>query len=205
MIKNIIFDLGNIVVPSPNFDMVKQFFENESDAITFTQKILGSELWEDLDLGKMTMIEAARLIKNQKLIDIANYDEVEKFMLNWFSMRTPNEEIVELGKKLKNVGYKIFILSNMSKESFEYLLNKYDFFSMVDGAVVSAYEKTKKPESKIFEILLNRYSLIPEECVLIDDTKENLKKANEFGIKGRSVIPNDYQDIINLLKENNVL
>lgn len=206
MIKNIIFDLGNVVVPCPNLDMVKQFFKNESDAIVFNEYIFKSEFWKRIDLGQMTMLEVAYQIREGKLVDVSDYDEVENFMLNWFSTRKANLDIIEVAKQLKNTGYKIYILSNMAKETFEFLSSKYDFFDMVDGAVVSAFEGVKKPDNKIFEILLDRYSLMAEECLLIDDddTNKTFEMANGIGIRGRRIKPNDVQDIKLLLKENGI-
>ena len=77
---------------------------------------------------------------------------------------------------------------------------------MLDGVVVSAYEGIKKPNPKIFEILLERYSLVAEECLLIDDddTNKTLEVANEIGIKGRRVNANDFNDVKRLLIENNI-
>ena len=206
MIKNIIFDLGNVIIQNPNFDIVKIFFTEENDAIIFNNYIFKSEFWKMMDLGLITNIEIANIIKEQKLINVKNYNEIEDFMLNWFSKCIVNKNIMELGMKLKENGYKIYILSNMAKETFEYFSNKYKFFSIVDGTIVSAYEGIKKPDSKIFEILLKKYSLNPEECLLIDDddTNRTLEIANTFGIKGRRVIANNFDDIKCLLEENNI-
>ncbi len=94
----------------------------------------------------------------------------------------------------------------MSKATFEYFSKKYEFFTMANGAIVSAYEGIKKPDSKIFELLLERYFLIAEECLLIDDddTNKTLEVANSFGIRGRRVNANDFKDVIRLLRENNI-
>lgn len=94
----------------------------------------------------------------------------------------------------------------MAKETFEYFSGKYEFFNMVDGAVVSGYEEIKKPDSKIFEILLEKYSLVPDECLLIDDddTNKTLEAANNIGIIGRRVNANDVNDVKRLLIENNI-
>ena len=61
----------------------------------------------------------------------------------------------------------------------------------------------KKPDEKIFKLLLERYNLKPEECLFIDDddTNKSFDTANKIGICGRKVIPNSYEDIIKLLKE----
>lgn len=206
MIKNIIFDLGNVIVQNPNIDTVKEFFKEEKDAINFNEYIFKSEFWKLMDLGKINNLEIANVIKEEKLVDITNYDEVESFMLNWFTKCNVNFKTMEIGKRLKQKGYNIYILSNMSKATFKYFSKKYEFFTMVDGAIVSAYEGIKKPDSKIFELLLERYSLNAEECLLIDDddTNKTLEVANFIGINGRRVNSNDSDDVIKLLKENNI-
>ena len=159
-----------------------------------------------MDLGKITNLEIADTIKEQKLVNVKNYDEIKNFMLNWFSKCIINTDTIELGKRLKKSGYRIYILSNMAKETFEYFSSEYEFFNMLDGVVVSAYEGIKKPNPKIFEILLERYSLVAEECLLIDDddTNKTLEVANEIGIKGRRVNANDFNDVKRLLIENNI-
>lgn len=206
MIKNIIFDLGNVIVQNPDINIVNKFFKKEKDAINFNEYIFKSEFWKLMDLGKMNNIKIANTIKEEKLVDVTNYDEVESFMLNWFTKCNVNFKTMEIGKRLKQKGYNIYILSNMSKATFEYFSKKYEFFTMVDGAIVSAYEGIKKPDSKIFELLLERYSLNAEECLLIDDddTNKTLEVANFIGINGRRVNSNDSDDVIELLKENNI-
>jgi putative hydrolase of the HAD superfamily len=207
MIKNIIFDLGNVIVQNPTLNIVKNFFEEEKDAIIFSEYIFKSEFWKLMDLGKITNLEVADTIKKEKLVDVNNYDEVRNFMLNWFSKCIVNNDTMEIGKLLKKNGYNIYILSNMAKATFEYFSSKYDFFDIIDGAVVSGYEGIKKPEHKIFELLLERYSLVPDECLLIDDddTNRTIEVANDMGIKGRRVNANDSNDVKELLIENNVI
>lgn len=206
MIKNIIFDLGNVIVQNPNINTVKEFFEQEKDATNFCEYIFKSEFWKMMDLGQITNLEIADIIEKQNLVPVKNYNEVKNFMLNWFSKCIINEETIEIGKKLKKDGYKIYILSNMAKSTYEYFLNQYDFFDIIDGAVVSAYEGIKKPAPKIFEILLERYSLVAEECLMIDDddTNKTLDVANSMGIKGRRVNANDSEDVKRLLIENDI-
>lgn len=155
-----------------------------------------------MDLGKITNLEIVDIIKAQKLVNIKNYDEIKIFMLNWFTKCNVDIDTMELGKKLKENGYRIYVLSNMAKNTFEYFSSKYEFFNMVDGVVVSAYERIKKTNPKIFEILLERYSLVADECLLIDDdTNKTLKVANEKGINGRRVNANDVK---RLLIENSI-
>ena len=206
MIKNIIFDLGNVIVKNPNIDVVRQFFKDENDAQTFNEYIFKSDFWKMMDLGKISNIEVADIIREKKLINVKNYTEVEEFLLNWFKKCSVNADIMDLGKELKKHGYNIYILSNMAKETFKFFSSKYNFFDMADGIVISANEGIKKPDKKIFEILLNRYSLKPQESLLIDDddTNKTLEVANCIGINGRRVKANDLKDIKLLLQENNI-
>lgn len=206
MIKNIIFNLGNVIVKNPTIDTVRQFFKNEDDVQTFNEYIFKSEFWKTMDLGKIRNIEVANNIREKELVNVKDYIEVENFLLNWFSKCSVNEEIMRFGKKLKNKGYNIYILSNMAKATFEFFSSKYDFFDIINGVVISANEGVKKPDKKIFEILLNRYSLEPQECILIDDddTNKTLEVANSIGINGRKVKANNLEDIKMLLRENNI-
>lgn len=206
MIKNIIFDLGNVVIQNPNIDIVNKFFIDKKDAQIFNDYIFKSGYWKMMDLGNMTNKEVADNIIKNKLIDVNNYEEIQDFMMNWFSKCKINEDVINIGKALKSNGYNIYILSNMAISTYEYFKEKYDFFSIVDGTIISAYEKVKKPDKKIFEILLSRYKLNAEESLLIDDddTNKTLEVANSFGIHGRRVLPNNVTDIKKVLLENDV-
>ena len=206
MIKNVIFDLGNVIVQNPTPSIVEKFFEKENDGKNFYEYIFKSEFWKMMDLGQITNEEIANAIESQKLVEVSDYNEVKNFMINWFREIIENEDTIEVAKELKRKGYKIYVLSNMSKATYEYLVEKYDFFNIIDGAVVSAYEGMKKPDLRIFNVLLERYSLAAEECLLVDDddTNKTFEAASSLGIKGRRVSPNDVEDVKKSLIENNV-
>ena len=206
MIQNIIFDLGNVIVKNPSIETVNAFLKDKNEAIKFNDYIFKSEFWELMDLGQISNLEVANKIKENRLIDIKNYDEVEMFMTNWFTECNVNNETMKLGIGLKEKGYNIYILSNMAKDTFKYFSSKYEFFNIVNGAVISGYEGVKKPDKRIFEILINRYSLNPNNCLLIDDddTNKTIEVANSLGIKARKVSANDVNDVKKLLFENNI-
>lgn len=130
----------------------------------------------------------------------------ENFWQNWYKEQKINDDIVEVAKKLKDKGYNIFVLSNMANATFEYFKD-IDFFKLCSGIIISAHEHIKKPDERIFKILLERYNLKAEECLFLDDddTNKSYETANKIGILGRRVIPNDCNDICNELKEFNIL
>ena len=94
----------------------------------------------------------------------------------------------------------------MANLTYEFFKNE-DFFQLCDGIIISAHEHIKKPDKKIFEVLMSRYKLKPQECIFIDDddTGRSYITANEMGILGRRVLPNNAQDIEKMLEENDII
>ena len=64
MIKNIIFDLGNVIVQNPSTETVNAFFKDKNDAIKFSNYIFKSEFWKLMDLGQISNLEVANKIKS---------------------------------------------------------------------------------------------------------------------------------------------
>ena len=97
----------------------------------------------------------------------------------------PIKENVALFKKLKTSGkYKIYALTNWSAEKWGLALKLFPFFNDFDGVVVSGQEKCRKPFSSIYNIILNRYKINPENAVFIDDNKENVLSAIQLKLNG---------------------
>jgi putative hydrolase of the HAD superfamily len=134
----------------------------------------------DLDRGTISL----EIAKNNF---ISKYPKEEAFLTlffnHWMEMLTPIEENVKVLKGLRDLGYKTFILSNFIKETFTFIQNKYEIFSLFDGQIISGFEETIKPEKAIYELLLSRYNLLPEESLFIDDVLFFLKPAKKLGMK----------------------
>ena len=161
MIKNIIFDLGNVII-NYNQDHIINHFTIDADEKNFIkEKIFKSPEWELLDLGKIT--NNAAIAEIQKRNDEKYNKLINIFLLEWYKIQPINEDIVEIAKKLKERNYNIYVLSNMAKQTYEYFKD-IDFFKICNGIVISSHENVKKPDEKIFNILLTRYKLKPAEC-----------------------------------------
>ena len=188
MIKNIIFDLGNVIIKGTHSSIITELAKNEEERNFIKYKFLKSPEWNLMDLGRL---------KFKNLIETSLH--------KWYKNLYVNEDIVEIAKKLKAQSYNIYVLSNMAKATYEYL-KSIEFFKLCNGIVISAYENVKKPDERIFKILLERYNLKAEECLFIDDddTNRSYSMANELGILGRRVEPNSKKDIIKLLNEFNI-
>lgn len=200
MIKNIIFDLGNVILPCANENTMKNFIQDKEEIQLLKQATHGSETWKLMDKG---MIDTKQAIQQmQQSVPKRLEKIVETYMYHWFEYRELNKDTVAIATQLKEKGYHLYVLSNMAVPSYEHIKN-HDFFKLCSGIVISGYEHVVKPEKEIFLRLVQRYDLIPEECLLIDDddTSRSIVTANQIGIKGRRVEPNNSFDILKLLKE----
>ncbi len=203
MIKNIIFDLGNVIINFNKEAIIRSFTNDEKEMKYITDEIFNSKEWQMMDLGMLTNCEAAESInkRNNYIYEKLTND----FLDSWYKIQIINEDVVLLAKELKLKGYKLYVLSNIAHKTYEFFENN-EFFKLCDGIVISAQEHVKKPDSKIFNALLKRYNLNSCECIFIDDddTGRSYKTANELGILGRVVAPNNVNDISKMLLEYDV-
>ena len=93
---------------------------------------------------------------------------------------------------------------SITKKLFEFV-NKSGLFDLVDGYVLSYQEHKIKPYKAIYNVLLERYNLIPNECIFIDDNQNNIETGNSMGIISKKVEPDDYYSIIKIIKEFNLI
>ena len=177
MLKNIVFDLGGVVVAHN----AESFKEKLGDFFSF---VFGPDMncvpmfWQDYDRGVLTIDETAA--------EVAKYrnctaEIAKSHMLYAVSLQEEVEPTVELIKELKAKGYKLYVLSNMSKEYIEFL-RQFPVFDCFDAQVVSSEVGLGKPDSKIYEYLLSHCELDPAETIFIDDRKDNVEVAEGLGI-----------------------
>lgn len=183
MIKNVIFDLGRVLI---NFDpetYLKELGLNSDDRKIYLNDIFKGSEWLDLDRGVIDEEQAIETIVAKGRIKEKEVRKVLDERIHFFTELSLNSPLV---KEIKDKGYKLYILSNFPKIPFEILFKKYEFFRNFDGGVVSYEEGVNviKPDSRIYDILLNKYNLLPEETIFIDDTLVNIEKAEEYGITG---------------------
>lgn len=179
MIKNIIFDFGGVLLDwNPRY-LYKSYFNNDEEMEHFLADICNSEWNIKQDAGR-PFAEAVKELQ-AKFPEYA--EAIQMYDDDWGKMlKCELPESIDLLKELKSMGYGIYGLTNWSAEKIGYAFANYSFFSLFDGIVVSGVEKVVKPDRKIYEILLERYSLKPGECVFIDDNPDNVDMAKVLGI-----------------------
>ncbi|MFR4520143.1 MAG: HAD family hydrolase [Fusobacterium sp.] len=199
MIKNIIFDLGNVLIRFKPEEFINKNIKKEYREKFFNVIFKGQE-WADLDRGILEYSDAVKIF-SEKIPECSS--EIKKLFDNYIlDVLEPIEKNIEIMKSLKGK-YKLFVLSNFHYPAFNYIFKIWEFFKYFDGKVVSGHCKLLKPEKKIYELLCLTYSLKPNECVFIDDTKANIEAAEEFGINGIHLT--DINILEEKLKENNLI
>lgn len=181
MIKNIIFDLGNVLIsfkPSDYFDKHKY---PESTKAVILSDIFGSKEWLKLDNGEITTAEAIDSIAGKSSLNKAEITHI-------FNLRTklmfPLDSNVKLLPGLKKRGFRLYYLSNFPQDIFDEVRSGYYFFKYFDGGLISGDIKSSKPDTGIYKILLEKYSLNAGECLFIDDIELNVLTAESLGMKG---------------------
>ena len=191
MIKNIIFDIGGVM-----FDDSTQNISNilNEDATELCKKVYG-ESFMDCVLGNRDVFDYIETFKNDN-----DYKKI-KYILSKDNLHI-SYPLMKLNynyiSKLKDKGYNLYILSNISKEFYEYVNATIDINKTFDGGVYSYQENLVKPDRRIFELIINRYNLNKEETMFFDDKQKNIDAASDYGIK--SVLFRTIEDIENNIK-----
>ena len=182
MVKNIVFDFGGVLLDwNPRY-LFKGYFSDDTEMEHFLADVCTPERNSELDCG-FPFAEWVR--KYQKMYPEYS-DAIALYHTGWPKMLgglLPDG--AALLRDMKSAGYGIYGLTNWSAETICYAYEAFgDLKPLFDGIVVSGEEKTLKPGPEIYRILLDRYSLRPEECVFLDDSRQNVDGAIAVGING---------------------
>ena len=194
MIKNIIFDMGGVLIDYNPEKTLYALFEKETADILL-KEIFRNPLWSDKDRGIITPAEIMQKVKNR--IPEAVFEKVNEMVDNFYPYMPPFEKMYGFVEMLKSKGYGIYLLSNASPD-FHERRSGIPALSLFDGVIVSADYKLLKPEKEIYEKLYETFSLKPEECFFIDDVQANIDGAKATGMDGHCY----YHGDLNILKRD---
>lgn len=179
-IKNIIFDLGGVLIDWNPHYMYKKIIPDDNERNWFIDNICTLD-WNEKQDGGRTINEA---VEELLLLHPSHKEYILAYYSRWEEMLNgPITGTVDIFKKIKEKNFfKVYALTNWSAETFPRALELYDFLHWFDGRVVSGEEKTRKPFKEIYDIILTRFNLLPAETIFIDDNMRNIKAAEELGI-----------------------
>ena len=181
MIKNIIFDVGKVLVEYDPDGMMKKLGFDEETLQTVNQAVFQNESWNESDRGVLSPEELLEAF-------IANNPAYEKEIRQVIDAVGDTISLmpyaVEWVKGLKERGYHLYILSNYAEYTYEKTSHKMEFLPYMDGVVFSYRCKLIKPEKEIYEYICKTYELKPEESVFLDDRKDNVEAARNMGMHG---------------------
>jgi putative hydrolase of the HAD superfamily len=183
MIRNVVFDVGNVLVRWSPGEVIERSFglpagsaENRSLAL----KLFSSPVWLSLNRGHMTFAEAAKAYHAEQGLTA---DESRVLFFHVMDHQVPVGGTQGLAGRLKAGGYRIFGLTDNIREIVAHLKERYEFWSLFEGAIVSAEVGVMKPDPQIFAHLLQTFELQPDETVFLDDHPPNVEGARRAGME----------------------
>ena len=181
MIRNILFDMGNVLIRFDRKLFLDRLDLSEADKEILLRDVFASVDWAHMDRGTKT--EAMALESMKARLPQRLHAAAEAMTLRWDEPLIPIEGMYELVEELKEKGYGIYLLSNASVRQHAYWL-RIPASRFFDGTLISADEHVMKPQPEIYRLCLQRFGLKAEESFFIDDMAHNIEGALFCGLSG---------------------
>lgn len=184
MIKNIVFDMGQVLVSYVGNLVCQIYIEDEQERKDVSTSVFASPEWVLLDMGVMPEEEALK--KMQERLDTERKrEQAEWCFWHWheYNMK-PKEGMEELVRWLKSMGYGIYLCSNASVRLLKCYKEVIPAIDCFDGILFSAEVQCLKPQKEMYGHLFDRFHLKPEECFFVDDLNLNIEGARRCGMEG---------------------
>ena len=191
--KNIVFDLGGVLFARDKHKCSPEFI----DFFRFIRTDPMPDFWVEYDRGTLTLDQVVDALC---ALHGCTPEVARAYVREAIDRQEPVRATERLVGELKRAGYRLYVLSNMSREFIDFL-RRADVYALFDGEVVSCEEGTVKPEPRIYRILLDRYGLDPAETLFIDDRAANIAAAREAGIDGFLFDPHDPEASCDALRQ----
>ena len=180
MIKNVVFDMGNVLFTFRPEEYIRRLGYTGADAKLLETEIFQTAEWCSMDRGTLTPAQAAQLLRQRVPEHLQS--AVEPLVCHWWEgdlMPVPG--MGDLVRELKAGGYGIYLLSNASRDVYAYF-HRLPAADCFDGLLISADWLMAKPQHEIYEKLYARFDLIPDECFFVDDRVDNVEVAQLTGM-----------------------
>lgn len=181
MIRNIVFDMAWVLFEYKPKQFTEKYLPKHEDAELVYRELFCAPEWLETDRGRLSDEEYLSIVLGRLP---GRLHAAARFLYeHWHEMPVPITGMEEIVRRLKQGGYGIYLLSNMSSRFYRFY-KRIPAMHFFDGMIVSADVHAIKPEPDIYLILFRRFGLKPEECFFIDDRAENVAAADALGMKG---------------------
>lgn len=190
MIKNVVFDIGNVFVQWSPPEVIRRCFGHAPDTAENRERtaLLRSQLWLRLNRGELTGAEA-------ELAYQAEHGLTKQQAADLLFHVSDHQELIEgteaIARRLKQSGYRLFALTDNVREIVAHLKTRFQFWELFEGAVVSAEIGMLKPQEGVFRHLIDNFGLDPAETVFFDDIQANIDGARRVGLQARLFTTSD--------------
>lgn len=197
LIDNIVFDVGNVLIDFGWKKVMEDLGYSDETINYLAENLIHDPLWNQFDTGRRPYDS----VTDEFCQRHPQYEnEIRTFLKHMPDAVIPRTYVPAWLSDLKSKGYHLYILSNWAEPVFESAKDTtLAFRKMMDGAIWSYQAKCIKPEKKIYQKLINTYHLDPSRTIFLDDKKENIDAAANFGIHG-IVVTTDHQKTLSDLK-----
>ena len=201
MIRNIVFDMGNVLILfDPEYFMDLEGITEAEDRKIIRRELFHNTEWAQMDLGVLTEETAAVSVLERVPERLKGH--VLHLLNHWWEQRQCIPGMPELLGELKKAGYRLFLLSNASISQHMYW-PKFEISKVFEGKMISCDVFTVKPAPEIYRMFTDKFALLPEECLFIDDLPANVAGAVSCGWKG-IVFQGDAGDLRQRLRKQGI-
>lgn len=179
MIKNIVLDIGYVLIGFEWMEHIRKRFDEETANIV-TDAIWKKGYWSELDRGVLSDEEILELFYSEAP---EHRQEIKEAFDNVGECLLKRDYAIPWIDELKARGFRVYYLSNYSEHLMRVNPSVLDFLQHMDGGVFSCHVKKIKPDPEIYRRLFEKYELHPEECLFFDDREENVIAAQELGMQ----------------------
>lgn len=181
MIKNIVFDMGNVLMDYCPPKFVAPYVADEGDRALILEQLFRGPEWLELDEGVIEHEEALERVLSRLPQQL--HAQCRQVFEHWADHFEPVAGMAQVVEALNRVGYRLYLLTNASVRfrSYQARVPGIDLF---EGVLVSAEERLLKPDPAIFDRLCAKFGLRAEECLFIDDSAANVEGAQRAGMAG---------------------
>ena len=179
MATTVIFDFGGVLIDwNPRY-LYRQLFDDADAMEAFLANVCSPDWNAQQDAGRPAaeaIAERTALFPEHAELIAAYFERFDEMM------RGALDDTVAVLSELRARGVPLFGLTNWSADTYPHAAARFDFLDWFDGIVVSGVERMKKPDRRIFELLLQRHGIAPAEAIFIDDSPDNVAAAAAVGL-----------------------